>query len=148
MFMMVWNPLQSRHSTQKRELNSRARQWLLVESHLWTLPTSAAAAGHAAHISSQTKLCHLHLPWKLVDHDVPQSQVAVKDLLKRWKCSEWLHAFVQLTCTQADRKNSLVSKWWSRNVEKNSIRSDRMLNKAMQNVYHIVSMFNPNHVTI
>lgn len=43
-------------------------------------PSAAAAARHAGQVPGQAELRHLHFPGKLVDHDVPQSQVAVHDL--------------------------------------------------------------------
>lgn len=43
-------------------------------------PSAAAAARHAGQVPGQAELRYFHFPGKLVDHDVPQSQVAVHNL--------------------------------------------------------------------
>lgn len=52
----------------------------VLPSYTWVSPATAATARHSRQVSGETKLGHFHLPGKLVDHDIPQSQVTVNNL--------------------------------------------------------------------
>lgn len=52
----------------------------VLRSYTWVSPATAATARHSRQVSGETKLGHFHLPGKLVDHDIPQSQVTVNNL--------------------------------------------------------------------
>jgi len=62
----------------------RVRLWVCAcvdtSYYLWISPAAAAAPRHAREVSSQAELPDFHFPGKLVDHNVPQSQITVHNL--------------------------------------------------------------------
>lgn len=64
-----------------RERESKATSYPMAP------PSAAAAARHAGQVPGQAELRYFDFPGELVDHDVPQSQVAVHDLQGRARAS-------------------------------------------------------------